>query len=127
MNQNQIGQRERKTQNPVIALLRKRLTYDYLGDLSDKNNTPVKADLLRVWLQKRGVPDKHIERAFLELEHAANDSSRTIYYHNRAVYGLLRYGVKFQPDLSENYHRHFASMRSARRSRPRAQARLPDA
>lgn len=36
------------------------------------------------------------------LEKAAGDTSKSLYDRNRAVYDLLRYGVKVKPDISEN-------------------------
>ena len=37
-----------------------------------------------------------------ELEKAAGDTSKSLYDRNRAVYDLLRYGVKVKPDVGEN-------------------------
>ncbi len=102
MKQNQVGQRERATQNRVLALF-KRLHYEYLGEWSRREgNSCIEPQLLKVWLQKRGVPDAHIRLVLLELERAAFAPGRSLYDRNRAVYGLLRYGVSIKPDIGEN-------------------------
>ncbi len=103
MKQNQVGQRERITQNRVLALFKNRLDYELLGDWSHReSNSSIDAPLLKLWLQKRGVPDDHIRLALIELQRAAFDPSRSLYDRNRAVYGLLRYGVPITPNVGEN-------------------------
>ncbi len=100
---NQVGQLERQTQIRVVKLLRDRLHYDYLGNWEkDRDNSNVEADILRLWLAKRGTNAAHIERALAELTRAANDPSLSIYDRNKKVYSLLRYGAKFKPEVGEN-------------------------
>ena len=104
-----VGQIEKRTQARVVALFRDRLGYDYLGNWIDragfegKGNRNVEPDLLRPWLQKRGVSDTLINRALHELNKAAADTSKHLYDRNREVYNLLRYGVKLQPGAGENH------------------------
>jgi type I restriction enzyme, R subunit len=98
-----IGQIEKLTQARVVALFRDRLHYDYLGNWIDRpDNSNIKTDLLTAWLKKQGVADILITRALHELNKAASDTSKSLYDRNRAVYDLLRYGVKVQPGAGEN-------------------------
>jgi type I restriction enzyme R subunit len=97
-----VGQIEKKTQARVVALFRERLGYDYLGDLIDQDNRNIAQDRLTAWLTKRGVSNTLIARALHELNKAATDTSKSLYDRNKAVYELLRYGVKVQPVLGEN-------------------------
>ena len=97
-----VGQIEKRTQARVVALFRKRLNYDYLGDRTDRDNRNIEPDLLRAWLVKQGVSDTLINRALHELNKAATDTSKSIYDRNKDVYNLLRYGVKVQPGAGEN-------------------------
>jgi len=57
---------------------------------------------LRAWLKKQGHADALIGKVLFELEKAAGDTSKSLYDRNRAVYELLRYGVKVKPDVGEN-------------------------
>ena len=43
-----------------------------------------------------------ITRTLHLLSKAAGDTSKSLYDRNRAVYDLLRYGVKVKPDVGEN-------------------------
>ena len=53
--------------------------------------------------EKQGYDEELIKQAlFHELEKAAGDTSKSLYDRNRAVYDLLRYGVKVSPDVGEN-------------------------
>jgi len=98
-----IGQRERITQNRVVALFRNRLGYDYLGNWEEReNNRNIEPDLLRAYLKKRGYADALVNRVLFDLDKVAGDTSKSIYDRNRAVYELLRYGVKVRPEVGEN-------------------------
>jgi type I restriction enzyme, R subunit len=97
-----VGQIEKRTQARVVALFRKRLNYDYLGDRTDFDNRNIDQGLLREWLTKQGVIDTLITRALHELNRVATDTSKHLYDRNREVYNLLRYGVKVQPGAGEN-------------------------
>lgn len=99
----QVGQLERRTQNRVVRLLRERLGYEYLGDWSERDgNANLEPELLRAWLERRGVGAALIERALYILQKAAGDTSRSLYDRNRAVYELLRYGVKVKVEAGDN-------------------------
>ena len=100
-----VGQREIRTQRSVIAFFRDALGYAYLGDWQDRpNNRNIEAGLLTDWLKRRGHDDGIITKVLHELNKAAAlGGSTTLYDANRAVYGLLRYGVKVQPDVGEHH------------------------
>ncbi len=98
-----VGQREILTQRRVIAFFRDVLGYAYLGHWQDREgNSNVEEDLLSRWLRRQGHGDKIIQRTLFELNKAAAlGGSATLYDANRAVYGLLRYGVKVRPEVGE--------------------------
>ena len=98
-----VGEIEKKTQARIVALFRDRLKYDYLGNWIDRpNNRNIEPALLRDWLVKQGVTDLLINRALYELDKVAGDTSKHLYDRNKAVYEMLRYGVKVRPELGEN-------------------------
>ncbi|MEW6400192.1 MAG: HsdR family type I site-specific deoxyribonuclease [Chloroflexota bacterium] len=98
-----VGQIEKRTQDRVVALFRDGLGYDYLGNRIDRpDNANIELDLLRAWLQEKGVEDVLIGRALHALAKVATDTSKHLYDRNKAVYDLLRYGVKLKPEVGEN-------------------------
>ena len=97
-----VGEIEKRTQARVVKLFRERLCYDYLGDRTDLDNRNIEETLLRDWLTKQCVSDLLITRALHELTKVATDTSKSLYDRNKAVYNLLRYGVKVQPGAGEN-------------------------
>ncbi|MDO8723024.1 MAG: HsdR family type I site-specific deoxyribonuclease [Syntrophales bacterium] len=98
-----VGQKEKKTQQRIVKLFRESLGYDYLGDWTDREgNTNIETALLSSWLKKRGVEDALVTRALHILEKTAGDTGKSLYDRNRAVYDLLRYGVKVKPDVGDN-------------------------
>ena len=98
-----VGQREKKTQERVVALFRDTLGYRYLGNWIDREgNANIEQELLRGWLRKQGYADGLINRAIFLLGKEANDQTKSLYDRNRAVYELLRYGVKVKAEVGEN-------------------------
>jgi len=98
-----VGQRERATQDRVVALFRETLGYRYLGNwFYREGNANIEPGLLRDWLRAQGHDDALIGRALFALDKAANDGSKSLYDRNRAVYELLRYGVKVKAEVGEN-------------------------
>lgn len=97
-----VGQREKATQARVVALLQHRLGYRYLGNWIDRDNSNIDRPTLEAWLQARGVADTLISRALHVFTTVAGDVSKSLYDRNRAVYELLRYGIKVQPGAGEN-------------------------
>src|SRR6266702_2218112 len=100
---NTVGQIERATQNRVVRLLREQLGYRYLGSWEERpNNSNIEEVDLRRFLKRQGYSDTLISRALYELNKVAGDQTKSLYDMNKAVYGLLRYGVQVKPDVSEN-------------------------
>lgn len=102
---NTVGQRERLTQARVIKLFREQLGYEFLGNWIDReDNRNIDEALLRTWLTKRGVSEALITRALHQLNReAAVGEGKSLYDANRAVYDMLRYGVKVKEGAGENY------------------------
>jgi len=99
-----IGQKEKLTQRRVVHLFRDQLGYRYLGDWTDRpNNRNIEESLLRAFLRdQQGYNATLVNGALRLLESAAGDTSKSLYDRNRAVYDLLRYGVKVKPAAGEN-------------------------
>jgi type I restriction enzyme, R subunit len=99
---NTVGQREKKTQARVVKLFRDTLKYDYLGDWTDRpDNRNIEENLLHSFLTKQGHDEALIRRTLYILDKAAGDQSKSLYDRNKAVYELLRYGVKVKPEVGE--------------------------
>jgi type I restriction enzyme R subunit len=97
-----VGQRERITQQRIVSLFEQTLGYDYLGNWIDRtDNANVEEAFLRAFLKRQGHDDALIGRALHALGKAVGDASKRLYDRNKAVYNLLRYGVKVQPDVGE--------------------------
>ncbi|MGW9197486.1 type I restriction endonuclease subunit R [Micromonospora chersina] len=98
-----VGQPERKAQDRVVALFRKLLGYEYLGNWGYRDgNSNVEVELLAQNLRARGYSDNLINKAVDKLKSDASlGGGRDLYEANRDVYGLLRYGVKVKPGVGE--------------------------
>ena len=94
-----VGEREIRTQQRVAAFLDGALGYARLGDWKRRRgNANVEEALLAAFLARQGHDERTAGRAVREMRKAAAvGGGRTLYDANRAVYGLLRYGVKVQP------------------------------
>ena len=90
-----VGQIERITQNRVVNLFRQ-LGYTYLGNWETRdNNRNIETDLLSKWLKQQGMNKTLIAKTLRELDRAATVGvGQNLYDANKAVYRLLRYGVK---------------------------------
>src|SRR2546421_10155300 len=98
-----VGQIEHATQNRVIKLFREQLGYTYLGNWEVRqDNGNIEERYLRPFLKRQGYSDSLISKALYELKKVAGDQSSSLYDINKAVYGLLRYGVQVKPDVDEN-------------------------
>ena len=99
-----VGQIEKKTQQRVVKLFCEQLGYHNLGDWTDReDNRNIEEDLLRMFLkEKQGCDDELITRALHLFTKDAGDTSKGLYDRNRAVYEMLRYGVKVKPEVGEN-------------------------
>jgi len=100
---NDIGQIERVTQNRVVKFFQNKLSYDYLGDWQDReNNKNIEENLLATWLSKQGTNGTLINKALRELDKAsALGGGKNLYDANKAVYSLLRYGIKVRQKAGE--------------------------
>jgi type I restriction enzyme R subunit len=98
-----VGQKERVTQRRVVQFFQNELNYDYLGDWQDRdNNRNIEEGLLTKWLQGRGVSDVLIKRALRQLDTAAAlGEGKKLYDANKAMYSLLRYGIKDKEGAGE--------------------------
>ncbi len=98
-----VGQVERATQNRVVAFFRDTLGYSYLGNWEKRlNNRNIEPEYLTAFLQSQGVSDTLITKTLTELDRVAGDQVKSPYDINKAVYGLLRYGVKVKPEINAN-------------------------
>ncbi len=98
-----VGQRERATQNRVVKLFETQLGYTYLGNWDKReSNSNIEEGLLRSFLARQGYSPVLIGKALYEFRRVAGDSTRSLYDINKAVYSLLRYGVKVKADVGEN-------------------------
>lgn len=93
-----IGQPERVTQQRVVRLFSDELGYRYHGDWSDRANNHVEEALLTDWLRRQGTSPEAIARALQVLRSEASNHGRDLYSNNKAVYGLLRYGIQVKTD-----------------------------
>ena len=99
---------ERKVQNKVLHWLTDEekdggLGYTYLGNFEDQDNAPIKEELLRKNLEKRGRYTKdQISTAVSELIAKASNQTGTLYQINKEVYSLLRYGRQGVRDENGN-------------------------
>ena len=91
-----VGQRERITQNRVVKLFQEQLGYTYLGNWGDRdNNRNIEAGFLTQWLKQQGISNILINKVLRQLDQAAAlGEGQNLYDTNKAVYRLLRYGVK---------------------------------
>lgn len=98
-----VGQLERATQNRVVQLFQHTLSYRYLGNWEDRDdNGNIEPSYLMPWLEQRGVSDTLIKKTLRRLQQAAAlGDGRNLYDANKAVYRLLRYGVKVKEGAGE--------------------------
>ena len=93
-----VGERERVTQNRIIELFKSKLGYTYIGNLHDQDNSNIDEKRLKKYLQKQGYSDELIRRAVNTLVEASKKPD--LYYANKDVYSLLRYGASEKENVS---------------------------
>lgn len=100
-----VGQIEKVTQERVIKLFCDHLNYEYLGNWEYREeNRNIEEGLLSSWLEGRGYNSTVINKTLRELNRAAAlGGGRNLYDANKAVYSLLRYGVKAKEGAGEQY------------------------
>ncbi|HRF16796.1 MAG TPA: type I restriction endonuclease, partial [Chitinophagaceae bacterium] len=103
----QVGEKERYTQNRIVKLFREEMGYQYLGNWEDNpNNSNIEETYLRQYLEeKAGYPKDLINRAIYKLKSAANNANGHLYNSNKEVYKLLRYGVEVSANPGDRYQR----------------------
>lgn len=99
----QIGQPERFTQNRVIKFFQEKLGYEYLGNWQDRENSNIEEETLRSFLNSQKYGKTLIDRAISEFVKTATNQTKELYYINKDVYSLLRYGVQVKDDIGDNH------------------------
>jgi len=95
---------ERITQNRIIQLFQKELGYKYYGNWEKReHNSNVEEEILKQNLLNRGYSETLADKAVKEVYDLATTNSGNLYHRNKAMYSLLRYGVKARPDLGEQF------------------------
>lgn len=97
-----VGERERITQNRVVKLFQEKLGYTYLGNWQDReNNSSIEADILRNYLSNREYNYELINRAMEQLTTVAGNQVDRLYYVNKDLYTLLRYGAQVKEQAGD--------------------------
>jgi type I restriction enzyme R subunit len=98
-----IGQIERETQNRILRLFEEQLGYRYWGNWEERGGSNIEEEELRKYLTATKKYSKElIDKAVYELSKAAGNQSESLYDINKAVYLMLRYGIKVRPDAGAN-------------------------
>jgi len=109
---NNIGQKERITQNRVVKLFKEELGYTYLGNWEEReNNSNIEVELLTAFLNRngatlsssKGYTKTQIDKAIYELQSTASNFNDSLYTTNKNVYQKLRYGIKVKAEAGENF------------------------
>ena len=84
---------ERAVQNRIVELLRARLGYDYLGDLSERENPCLDRHMLKTFLvTKQKLSSAQADRAIAELaKRMVCTGHGDLYNVNKEVYFTLRF------------------------------------
>ena len=103
MSMSKVGSIEIVTQKRLLKVFENDLDYDYLGDWQDREgNSNVEEEILTDWLKSQGHDVSIIRKVLTRLEKQKSIGGATqLYDANRAVYDLLRYGVKVQSEVGE--------------------------
>lgn len=98
-----VGQRERNTQERVVKFFQDHLKYEYLGNWASRNDSRnIETEALEKWLLGKGYSSTHITKTLRELSQAAAlGGGKNLFDANKAVYSLLRYGVKVKEGAGE--------------------------
>ena len=98
-----VGQVERKTQDRIVKLFSDTLDYTYLGNWHEReSNAAIEEEYLRKYLVRKGYTSDLINRAMDKLVKAAGNQVDKLYYANKAVYSLIRYGAQVKEHMGEN-------------------------
>src|SRR3989344_8003315 len=103
MEQLDVGQAERVTQNRIVKLFQEKLDYTYLGNWEDRlDNSNIEESEVKKYLISKGYNNTLISRALDKLRTTANNYSENLYTNNQNVYRLLRYGIGIVENAGEN-------------------------
>lgn len=80
------------------------LGYEFIGELRDLANTPVREDDLRAYLINRGYPANAVTQAVKALVDLTQNRGLSLYDANKQIYSLLRYGYKYR-DAVDHKHK----------------------
>ena len=95
---------ERQTQNRIIKLFTEQLNYVYYGNWEKReHNSNVEEEYLSRFLTNKGYLPNLVKKAVKEVYDLATSNSGNLYDRNKAMYSLLRYGVKARPELGEQF------------------------
>ncbi len=98
-----IGQIERETQNRIVKLFKEQLGYRYLGKWDERGGSNIEEEELRKYLLcTKKYSQELIDKAIFELSKAAGNQSESLYDINKAVYLMVRYGIKVRPEAGAN-------------------------
>lgn len=98
-----VGQVERKTQDRIVKLFSDKLGYTYLGNWHDREiNSNIEENYLRIYLKRKGYSTELINRAIDMLIKTAGNQVDKLYYVNKEVYSLIRYGAKVKGNIGDN-------------------------
>ena len=95
--ENNFLKSEKVTQNKVINFFKStnELNYKYIGNLADFENSNIRESDLKCFLtEKMNYSQKIAQKAAEELMKTAKNLQHGLYYANKEVYSLLKYGVK---------------------------------
>lgn len=98
-----IGQIERETQIRIVKLLKEQLGYRYLGNWEKRGGSNIEEEQLRKYLSETKKYSKElIDKAIYELSKTTGNQTDSLYDINKAVYLMLRYGVKVRLEAGAN-------------------------
>ena len=96
-----IGDSERATQEQVVRFFIEKLHYTSLGNLRAGANRNIRQGDLLLHLLRCGYTEKAATRAIEVLVRTAANLQQGVYYANKEVYSLLKYGAKVKEEVDE--------------------------
>lgn len=97
-----VGQVERKTQDRIVKLFSNTLDYTYLGDWHEREgNSSIEQEYLKKYLERQGYSNDLINKAVTKLVNASLNQIDKLYYVNKEVYSLLRYGAQVKENAGD--------------------------
>jgi type I restriction enzyme R subunit len=98
-----VGKAERVTQGRIVKLFIDQLGYTYLGNWQEReDNSCIEEAHLHKYLTRKGYSADLITRAIDRLVKAAGNQADKLFYVNKEVYTLLRYGAQVKEQIGDN-------------------------